>query len=103
MSDPNSVELAKMNRNESGSEPRNIRAVALQISDSICIFPELVAAGTPTPGGGSVAALCGVLASSLGQMVCNITIGKPKFAANEPRLKEIARGRGSSRRLRARR
>jgi formiminotetrahydrofolate cyclodeaminase len=91
MSDPNSTELAKMNRNESGSEPRNIRVVALQLSDSIGIFPELVAAGTPTPGGGSVAALCGVLASSLGQMVCNITIGKPKYAANEPRLKEIGR------------
>ncbi len=41
------------------------------------------------PGGGSVAAYCGVLASSLGQMVCNLTIGKQKYAGAEPRLVEI--------------
>jgi formiminotetrahydrofolate cyclodeaminase len=60
-----------------------------KLSDSIGSFAELVAAGTPTPGGGSVAAYCGVLAASLGQMMCNITIGKPKYAAAESRLKEI--------------
>jgi len=60
------------------------------LSDTIGSFAELVAAGTPTPGGGSVAAYCGVLAASLGQMMCNITIGKPKYAASESRLKEIA-------------
>src|SRR5438128_10641527 len=59
------------------------------ISNSIGNFAELVAAGTPTPGGGSVSAYCGVLAASLGQMVCSITIGKPKYAAVEPRLKKI--------------
>lgn len=60
------------------------------LSQSIGSFAELVAEGTPTPGGGSVSAYCGVLAASLGQMVCAITIGKPKYAAVEPRLKEIA-------------
>jgi methenyltetrahydrofolate cyclohydrolase len=59
------------------------------LSDSIGNFVELVAAGTPTPGGGSVAAYCGMLAASLGQMVCTITMGKPKYAAAEARLKEI--------------
>jgi formiminotetrahydrofolate cyclodeaminase len=59
------------------------------LPDSIGSFAELVAAGTPTPGGGSVAAYCGVLAASLGQMMCNITIGKPKYAAAESRLSEI--------------
>jgi len=59
------------------------------LSNSIGNFAELVAASTPTPGGGSVAAYCGVLAASLGQMVCNLTIGKPKHAQAEPRLKEI--------------
>jgi formiminotetrahydrofolate cyclodeaminase len=59
------------------------------LSDSIGGFAELVSAGTPTPGGGSVAAYCGVLAASLGQMMCNITIGKPKYAAAESRLNEI--------------
>jgi formiminotetrahydrofolate cyclodeaminase len=60
------------------------------LSQSIGSFAELVAEGTPTPGGGSVSAYCGVLAASLGQMVCSITIGKPKYAAVEPRLKEIS-------------
>jgi formiminotetrahydrofolate cyclodeaminase len=56
---------------------------------SIGNFAELVAAGTPAPGGGSVAAYCGVLAASLGQMVCNLTIGKPKYAGVEQRITEI--------------
>jgi formiminotetrahydrofolate cyclodeaminase len=61
----------------------------LTLSNSVGNFAELVAAGTPTPGGGSVAAYCGELAASLGQMMCNITIGKPKYAEAEPRLMEI--------------
>ncbi len=59
------------------------------LSNSIGTFTELVAEGTPAPGGGSVAAYCGVLAASLGQMVCNLTIGKQKYAQAEPRLRAI--------------
>jgi len=59
------------------------------LSNSLGNFTELVAAGTPAPGGGSVAAYCGVLAASLGQMVCNLTIGKQKYAEAEPRLRAI--------------
>src|SRR6266478_4818776 len=59
------------------------------LSNSVGNFAELVAASTPTPGGGSVAAYCGVLAASLGQMVCNLTIGKQKYAEAGPRLLEI--------------
>ena len=59
------------------------------LSNSIGNFDALVAAATPAPGGGSVSAYCGMLAASLGQMVCNLTIGKPKYADAEPRLKEI--------------
>lgn len=60
------------------------------LSQSIGSFAELVAEGTPTPGGGSVSAYCGVLAASLGQMVCSITRSKPKYAMVEPRLQEIS-------------
>ncbi|HWP42096.1 MAG TPA: cyclodeaminase/cyclohydrolase family protein [Blastocatellia bacterium] len=56
---------------------------------SIGSFADLVAEGTPAPGGGSVAAYCGVLAASLGQMVCNLTIGKKKYEPVEARVKEI--------------
>lgn len=59
------------------------------LSGSVGTFAELVAAGTPAPGGGSVSAYCGMLAASLGQMVCNLTIGKPKYADAEERLTEI--------------
>jgi glutamate formiminotransferase/formiminotetrahydrofolate cyclodeaminase len=52
-------------------------------------FAELVAKGTPTPGGGSVAAYCGQLAAALGQMVCNLTIGKKKYASVEGRVIQI--------------
>src|SRR5262249_48381766 len=57
--------------------------------DSLGNFAELGAAGTPTPGGGSVAAYCGVLATALGRMMCNLTIGKRKYADVEPRIAEI--------------
>jgi len=57
--------------------------------NSLGSFAEQVAAGTPTPGGGSVAAYCGVLATALGRMMCNLTIGKQKYAAVEPRVSEI--------------
>jgi len=48
-------------------------------------FDEL-SSNSPTPGGGNVAALCGALSSSLGIMVCNLTIGKKKYADVEQEL-----------------
>jgi formiminotetrahydrofolate cyclodeaminase len=55
-------------------------------------FAELVAAGTPTPGGGSVAAYCGALATALGRLMCNITLGKSKYAAVEDEVGKINAG-----------
>jgi glutamate formiminotransferase/formiminotetrahydrofolate cyclodeaminase len=43
-------------------------------------FAELVAANTPTPGGGSVAALVGALAAALAQMAAGLTVGRKKYA-----------------------
>jgi len=48
-------------------------------------FDEL-SSNSPTPGGGNVAALCGALSSSLGIMVCNLTIGKKKYADVEQEM-----------------
>ena len=61
----------------------------IDLSATIGSFADLVAEGTPAPGGGSVSAYCGVLAASLGQMVCNLTIGKKKYEQDEGRVKEI--------------
>jgi methenyltetrahydrofolate cyclohydrolase len=42
-------------------------------------FLQKVNSPEPVPGGGSVAAVTGALASSMGQMVLNLTIGKEKY------------------------
>lgn len=71
------------------AEAEPTRAEPQSPSAAVGNFAELIAAGTPAPGGGSVAAYCGTLAASLGQMMCNLTIGKKKYAVAEPRVKEI--------------
>jgi formiminotetrahydrofolate cyclodeaminase len=57
---------------------------------SIDEFLEQLASRTPTPGGGSVAALTGALAAGLGQMVAAYTLGRPKFAAVAPQVQNLA-------------
>src|SRR3989337_4304933 len=47
------------------------------------------AAGTPTPGGGSVAALVGALATRVASMSANFTVGKEKFKHYDSQLKKI--------------
>src|SRR5688500_5067412 len=49
---------------------------------------EAAAAKQPTPGGGSVAALAGALAASMGEMVLNYSVGKKSLAEHEPILRE---------------
>lgn len=53
-------------------------------------FVDRLASRSPTPGGGSVAALVGVLAAGLGRMAAALTLGKPKFADVEPNVRAIA-------------
>ena len=48
-----------------------------------------ISSSSPTPGGGNVAAFSGALACSLGIMVCNLTIGKKKYADVEDEIKKI--------------
>ena len=47
---------------------------------SVTEFTAATAAKQPTPGGGSVAGLVGALATGLGEMALNFTIGKKKYA-----------------------
>jgi formiminotetrahydrofolate cyclodeaminase len=46
-------------------------------------FLAATAAKSPTPGGGSVAALCGALAAALGAMAMEYTVGKKAYAAHD--------------------
>lgn len=49
-------------------------------------YISLLASKLPAPGGGGAAAVTGAQGFALGSMVCNFTIGKPKFAEFEERL-----------------
>lgn len=56
----------------------------IEIKDTaIDVFLDELASKSATPGGGSVAALMGAQAAALISMVCNLTIGKPKYAEVE--------------------
>ncbi len=47
---------------------------------TIAAFLERLASDSPTPGGGSVAALTGALSAALGEMVVSLTQGRKKYA-----------------------
>src|SRR4051812_8587119 len=68
-------------------------------------FLEGAAAKQPTPGGGSITALAGALAASMGEMVVNYSIGKKGLEAFQgelkPALEELHRARGLLLRLMA--
>jgi glutamate formiminotransferase / formiminotetrahydrofolate cyclodeaminase len=74
----------------SGQHPGDHRR---DLSESVSSFLQSVSDGTPTPGGGSVAALAGALAASLGVMACRI--GPP------PQKSEESSGHAPSRELKA--
>lgn len=74
------------------------------LSESVSSFLQVVSEGSPTPGGGSVAALAGALAASLGVMACRIGPPSQKseessddersrvLKANEHRLQSLTAG-----------
>jgi glutamate formiminotransferase/formiminotetrahydrofolate cyclodeaminase len=63
---------------------------AVQGGASLSGFVASVASPVPTPGGGSVAAHAGALGAALAQMVAGLTVGKKKYAAVEPEMREAA-------------
>jgi formiminotetrahydrofolate cyclodeaminase len=58
---------------------------------SLKSFLDELASSSPAPGGGSVAALAGALGAALTSMVCNLTIGKKKYADVEDEMKKIVK------------
>lgn len=63
----------------------NINYIDMPVSE----FTAALASSSPAPGGGGASALAAALGASLGCMVGELTVGKPKYAANEPRLREL--------------
>ena len=53
-------------------------------------FLSKVAGSDPVPGGGSIAALNGAVASALAAMVANLTIGKKNYEEHEELMSHIA-------------
>ena len=53
-------------------------------------FLDTTAGKDPVPGGGSISALCGSIASALTEMVAGLTIGKKKYAEVEEQMKQLA-------------
>jgi len=56
---------------------------------SIQNFLNELASKSATPGGGSVSALLGAQSAALTSMVCNLTIGKPKYSEVEIEMQAV--------------
>ncbi len=62
----------------------------MEIKDkSIEVFLQELASKAATPGGGSAAAVMGAQSAALTSMVCNLTIGKKKYAAVEADMQDL--------------
>lgn len=58
------------------------------INMSLKDFGELLASKEPAPGGGSVAALAGMMGASLAMMVINLSVGKKSYEALDENIKK---------------
>jgi len=56
---------------------------------SVVTFLDELASKQATPGGGSAAAVMGAQSAALTSMVCNLTIGKPKYAEVEAEMQAL--------------
>ena len=57
--------------------------------ENLSEFLEAVASSDATPGGGSVAALCGALSAALSRMVAGLAIGKDEYGGVQGDVKKI--------------
>lgn len=56
---------------------------------SVQTFLDELASSAPTPGGGGAAAVMGAMGAALVSMVCNLTVGKEKYAAVEADMRSV--------------
>ena len=56
---------------------------------TVAEYLDRLAADSPTPGGGSAAAVVAALAASLGRMAAVFTLGREKFAAVEAQVRQL--------------
>jgi formiminotetrahydrofolate cyclodeaminase len=60
-------------------------------SKTVNEFINELASSSPAPGGGSVASLAGALGAALTSMVCNLTIGKKKYAGVQAEMESVVK------------
>lgn len=58
-------------------------------TQALAEFLDQLAGPSPTPGGGSAAAITGAMAAALVGMVCNLTIGKKNYVAVEAEMRGL--------------
>ncbi|MEY7999801.1 cyclodeaminase/cyclohydrolase family protein [Clostridium sp. Mt-5] len=62
----------------------------MKLADKSCTdFVEVLASKAATPGGGGASAIVGAIGMALGSMVCNLTIGKKKYAEYDEKVKGV--------------
>ncbi len=59
------------------------------MSQTLQSFLDALASNAPAPGGGAAAALMGANSAALVSMVCNLTLGKPKYASVESDMRAL--------------
>ena len=68
-------------------------------NQSIQDFLKQTASNNPVPGGGSISALNGAIATALAEMLANLTIGKKKYVELEDEMKQTVDKMGQQREL----
>jgi formiminotetrahydrofolate cyclodeaminase len=58
-------------------------------SETIQEFLDRLASSAATPGGGAAAAIAGAQAAALVSLVCNLTIGRPRYASVDAAMRAI--------------
>ena len=66
-------------------------------SEPLQVYLDDAASNKPAPGGGSVSACVGALGAALVSMVCNLTLGKEKFADVQAEIAELVKATESAR------
>jgi formiminotetrahydrofolate cyclodeaminase len=59
------------------------------LDDTIGSWLDDLASDSPAPGGGAAAAMNAAVGAALVSMVCNLTIGKPRYAEHEPLMRRV--------------
>lgn len=71
-----------------------------RVTESLEVLLERIAAATPTPGGGTVSAICGALSAALSRMVANLAVDKAGYEVVQADLGAIeARGKALQRKF----